>query len=189
MSFWDNVKKFAQPYADDDYDDYDEDDEYLDEDYEEAAPAPRRASSRPAVRRNPISAPAANDMEEEDFGFGLTPTTTTSTPAAPAASGSFSGRVLNTSGPKQEVVLFRPVSFNDTTKAADALRNRKAVVLNLENVDKAMSRRVVDFLSGCVYAVDGSVKKVAQSAYIFCPHNMDVVGDLESLQAEVEAYI
>ena len=191
MSFWDNVKKFAQPYADDDYDDYDEDDEYLDEDYEEEAPAPRRASSRPSVRRNPITAPAADDLEEEDFGFGLTPAaaTTTSSPAAPAASGSFSGRVLNTSGPKQEVVLFRPVSFNDTTKAADALRNRKAVVLNLENVDKAMSRRVVDFLSGCVYAVDGSVKKVAQSAYIFCPHNMDVVGDLESLQAEVEAYI
>ena len=189
MSFWDNVKKFAQPYADDDYDDYDEDDEYLDEDYEEEAPAPRRASSRPSVRRNPITAPAADDMEEEDFGFGLTTTNTTSTPAAPAASGSFSGRVLNTSGPKQEVVLFRPVSFTDTTTAADALRNRKAVVLNLENVDKAMSRRVVDFLSGCVYAVDGSVKKVAQSAYIFCPHNMDVVGDLESLQAEVEAYI
>ena len=189
MSIWDSVKKFAQPYADDDYDDYDEDDEYLDEDYEEEAPAPRRASNRPSIRRNPITAPAADDMEEEDFGFGLTTTTTTSTPAAPAASGSFSGRVLNTSGPKQEVVLFRPVSFNDTTKAADALRNRKAVVLNLENVDKAMSRRVVDFLSGCVYAVDGSVKKVAQSAYIFCPHNMDVVGDLESLQAEVEAYI
>ena len=189
MSFWDNVKKFAQPYADDDYDDYDEDDEYLDEDYEEEAPAPRRASSRPSIRRNPISAPAADDMEEEDFGFSLTPAAATSAPAAPAASGGFSGRVLNTSGPKQEVVLFRPVSFNDTTKAADALRNRKAVVLNLENVDKAMSRRVVDFLSGCVYAVDGSVKKVAQSAYIFCPHNMDVVGDLESLQAEVEAYI
>ena len=189
MSFWDNVKKFAQPYADDDYDEYDEDDEYLDEDYEEEAPAPRRASNRPAMRRNPVSAPAAEEMDEDDFGFGLATTTAPSTPAAPAATGSFSGRVLNTSGPKQEVVLFRPVSFNDTTKAADALRNRKAVVLNLENVDKAMSRRVVDFLSGCVYAVDGSVKKVAQSAYIFCPHNMDVVGDLESLQAEVEAYI
>ena len=52
-----------------------------------------------------------------------------------------------------------------------------------------MSRRVVDFLSGCVYAVDGSVKKIAQSAYLFCPANMDVVGDLESLQAEVESYI
>ena len=191
MSFWDNVKKFAQPYADDDYDDYDEDDEYLDEEDEYEAPAPRRATRAPraAARRNPVSAPVEEDLDDDDYSFNLTTTAPSTPAAAPAAANSFSGRVLNTSGPKQEVVLFRPVSFNDTTKAADALRNRKAVVLNLENVDKAMSRRVVDFLSGCVYAVDGSVKKVAQSAYIFCPHNMDVVGDLESLQAEVEAYI
>ena len=59
----------------------------------------------------------------------------------------------------------------------------------MENVEKALTRLLVDFLSGCVYALSGSVKKIAQSAYIFCPHNMDVVGDLESLQAEVEAYI
>ena len=188
MSFWDNVKKFAQPYADDDYDDYDEDDEYLDEEEEYQAPAPRRAA-RSAVRRNPAPASAEEDLEDDDYSFSLTPSAPSTPTAAPTVSNSFSGRVLNTSGPKQEVVLFRPINFNDTTKAADALRNRKAVVLNLENVDKAMSRRVVDFLSGCVYAVDGSVKKVAQSAYIFCPHNMDVVGDLESLQAEVEAYI
>ena len=90
---------------------------------------------------------------------------------------------------KQEVVLFRPGSFNDTSKAADDLRNRKAVIVNMENVDKAMARRVVDFLSGCVYALDGDVKKIAQSAYLFCPHNMDIVGDLETLQAEVESYI
>jgi cell division inhibitor SepF len=59
----------------------------------------------------------------------------------------------------------------------------------MENVDKAMARRVVDFLSGCVYALDGTVKKIAQSAYLFCPHNMEVQGDLENLQAEVESYI
>ena len=184
MSFWDNVKKFAQPYADDDYDDYDEDEEYLDEYEEPAAPA-RRA---PARRRAPEPAPMMDEMDEEDddFGFGLAP----AAKSAPAASTGFKGQVVSMStGAKQEVVLFRPTSFNDTSKAADDLRNRKAVLLNLENVDKAMSRRVVDFLSGCVYAVDGSVKKVAQSAYIFCPHNMDVVGDLEALQAEVESYV
>ena len=179
MSFLDNLKKFAQPYADDDYDDYD-DEEYLDDEYDE--PAPRRA---PARRTAP--APVEDEMEEDDFGFSVnTPAAAPAAAPAPA----FSGRVVNmTTGAKQEVVLFRPANFGETTKAADALRSNKAVVLNLENVDKAMSRRVVDFLSGCVYALSGSVKKIAQSAYLFCPHNMDVVGDLESLQAEVESYI
>ena len=188
MSFWDNVKKFAQPYSDDDYDDYDEDEEYLD-DYEEseepAAPARRER------RRTPAPAPAPvmeeeEDEEERSFGFSpIAPAATT------AAAPSFNGTVLGgrSVANKQEVVLFRPGTFNDTSKAADDLRNRKAVIVNMENVDKAMARRVVDFLSGCVYALDGDVKKIAQSAYLFCPHNMDIVGDLETLQAEVESYI
>ena len=181
MSFLDNLKKFAQPYADDDYDDYD-DEEYLDDEYDE--PAPRRAPSRRAA---PAPAPVEEE-EDDDFGFGMSTAPAAAPAAAPAPA--FSGRVVNmTTGAKQEVVLFRPANFGETTKAADALRSNKAVVLNLENVDKAMSRRVVDFLSGCVYALSGSVKKIAQSAYLFCPHNMDVVGDLESLQAEVESYI
>ena len=180
MSFWDNVKKFAQPYADDEYDDYDEDD-YMDEYEEEEEPA-RRPS-----RRAPV-APAPVEEEEED-SFGFEPMV----PAAPVASAparDFSGKVLSmNSSNKQEVVLFRPSSFNDTSKAADDLKNRKAVIVNMENVDKAMARRVVDFLSGCVYALEGNVKKVAQSAYIFCPKNVEIHGDLENLQAEVESYI
>ena len=182
MSFWDNVKKFAQPYADDDYDDYDEEDDYL-EDYEEPAETPARREKR----RTPAPAPApVMEEEENDFGFAPMPAVSTGS----AVSTGFSGQVLNmNSSNKQEVVLFRPGSFNDTSKAADDLRNRKAVIVNMENVDKAMARRVVDFLSGCVYALDGDVKKIAQSAYLFCPHNMDIVGDLETLQAEVESYI
>ena len=185
MSFWDNVKKFAQPYADDDYDDYDEDD-YVD-DYDEPEEPVRRAPRR-APAPAPVPAPMMEEEEEEDdFGFPAA-AVATAAPSAPAVG--FTGTVLNRSATnKQEVVLFRPANFGETTKAADALRSNKAVVLNLENVDKAMSRRVVDFLSGCVYALDGDVKKIAQSAYLFCPHNMDVVGDLESLQAEVESYI
>ena len=182
MSFWDNVKKFAQPYADDDYDDYDEDDDYVDE-YDEPAeaPAPRREKRRAAP------APVMDEQEEED-DFGFAPVPVAASSSAPATG--FTGQILNMNASnKQEVVLFRPGTFNDTSKAADDLRNRKAVIVNMENVDKAMARRVVDFLSGCVYALDGDVKKIAQSAYLFCPHNMDIVGDLETLQAEVESYI
>ena len=90
---------------------------------------------------------------------------------------------------KQEVVLFHAKTFDDAAKAANELRRKKAVILNMENVDKALTRRVVDFLSGSVYALDGSVKKVAQSTYLFCPHNMDVVGDLENVQGGIDTYI
>ena len=177
MSFWDNVKKFAQPYADEDYDDYDEDE--LDEFEEEVAPAPRERRRAPAFG----SAPAS---ESVDF----TPAAPAASAAAPERPSGFGGQILSMSnGSKQEVVLFHAKAFDDAAKAADELRNRRAVILNMENVDKALTRRVVDFLSGCVYALDGQVKKIAQSTYLFCPHSMDIVGDLESFQAQAESYI
>lgn len=189
MSILDSIKKFASPYSDDDYDDYDEE-EYEDE-YEEE-PAPRRRAPR-----RPAPAPAPQVEEEPDYGYG--PVTTTTTPVPPSLStapsaGGFGSSVLNMPTPaptptKQEVVLFRPNNFGDITKAAEDLMSRKAVVVNMEGVDKAMARRVVDFLSGSVFALQGSVTKIAQSAYLFCPQNMSVMGDLESLQAEVESYI
>lgn len=174
MSFWDNVKKFTQPYSDDDYDDYDdeENDDYEDE-VRESAPRTRRA-------------PAFSGAQDSSLDFGGS-APAVSTSSAPTG---FSGSVVNmSSGSKQEVVLYHAKAFDDAAKAADELRGKKAVILNMENVDKALTRRVVDFLSGCVYALDGKVKKIAQSTYLFCPHNMDIVGDLESFQSEIESYI
>lgn len=171
MSFWDNVKKFAQPYSDEEYDDYDEDmDEYEEEEVQESAPRSRRTSPFAAA---------------QDTGSAAS----TATSSSAGSSTGFSGQVLNMGSGKQEVVLFHAKTFDDAAKASDELRRRKAVILNMENVDKALTRRVVDFLSGSVYALDGSVKKIAQSTYLFCPHNMDVVGDLENIQGEVESYI
>ena len=172
MSFWDNVKKFAQPYDDEDYEDYDEE---LDE-FEEPAQEPAPRTRRPSPFANTAASTAAPAAA--------------AAPAAPAASTpSFGGQVLNMNSGKQEVVLFHAKTFDDAAKAADELCKRKAVILNMENVDKALTRRVVDFLSGAVYALDGRVKKVAQSTYLFCPHNMDISGDLENIKAEAESYI
>ena len=163
MSLWDSVKKFAQPYSDED--EYEYEDEVFEEDTQESAPRGRRSSPFAS------SDDAANNYASAntDRGFG--------------------GQVLSMGSNKQEVVLFHAKTFDDAAKASDELRRKKAVILNMENVDKALTRRVVDFLSGSVYALDGSVKKVAQSTYLFCPHNMDVVGDLENIQGEIESYI
>ncbi len=166
MSFWDNVKKFAQPYSDEEFDEFDEEMEELEEEHAPAS-AGRRTSPFATAEKSTPAATAA----------------TTSTPSG------FSGQVLSMGSGKQEVVLFHAKTFDDAARAADELRKKKAVILNMENIDKALTRRVVDFLSGSVYALDGSVKKVAQSTYLFCPHNMDVVGDLENMQADAEAYV
>ncbi len=158
MTFWDNVKKFAQPMGDEEYDDYDEDMDGFEEESEPARPVRREARPEPA-------APTAERSEPSGF----------------------SGKVLSMNSNKPSVVLFRPNSFNESTKAADDLRERKAVIVNMENVDPAMARRVVDFLSGCAYALDGKVKKIALATYLFCPHSMDVMGDLETLHTEAES--
>ena len=158
MSFWDKVKDFTRPYADEEYDDYEDEMDTFEEE-EQEAPRSRRSS------------PFTSAVKEEE-------------PVSATASSSFSGQVLNMNAGKQEVVLFHAKTFDDAAKAADELRKRKAIILNMENVDKALTRRVVDFLSGAVYALDGSVKKIAQSTYLFCPHNMAVVGDLEHIQIE-----
>ena len=166
MSFWDSVKRFTQPYSDEEYE-YEEEAEGFEEEEQESAPRARRTS------------PFGNSGEDAGSSY--------STPSGNA--GSFNGQVLSMNSNKQEVVLFHAKTFDDAAKAADELRRKKAVILNMENVDKALTRRVVDFLSGSVYALDGSVKKIAQSTYLFCPHNMDVVGDLENIQGEIESYI
>ena len=174
MSFWDNVKKFTQPYADDDYDEYEEDEV---DGYEEEETTSRFG------RRSALD----NSNDISGFDFDDEPAEKAAPAVAPATG--FNAQVVNISSGKQQVVLFRPTSFNDTSKAADDLRSKKAVIVNMENVDKAMARRVIDFLSGCAYALDGKVKKIAQATYLFCPFNMDVVGDLETLQSEVENYV
>ena len=162
MSFWDSVKKFTQPYSDEEYD-YDEENEEYEEEVQDS-PRSRRPS------------PFGSASEESSSTFS-------------SSDRGFSGQVMGMGSNKQEVVLFHAKSFDDAAKAADELRRKRAVILNMENVDKALTRRVVDFLSGSVYALDGSVKKIAQSTYLFCPHNMDVVGDLENIQGEIESYI
>ena len=77
-----------------------------------------------------------------------------------------------------KVVLVKPDRFDSVTEIAEHLRSKHAVVLNLESTNKDVARRLVDFLSGCAYALDGKIKKIAISTYIITPYNVDIVGDL-----------
>lgn len=77
-----------------------------------------------------------------------------------------------------KVVLTKPERFELASEIADHLRDRCTVVLNLEQTNKDIARRLVDFLSGVAYAQDGKIKKVAVNTYLITPYNVDLLGDL-----------
>ena len=77
-----------------------------------------------------------------------------------------------------QVVLISPTRFDNASEIADHLRDKRTVVLNLEQTDKNIARRLIDFLSGVAYANEGTIKKVALSTYIITPYNVEILGDL-----------
>ena len=90
-----------------------------------------------------------------------------------------SNKVVNIHTTTQlQVVLVKPERFENAAEIADHLREKRTVVLNLEQTNKEVSRRILDFLSGAAYAQEGKVKKVAVSTYIITPYNVDILGDL-----------
>lgn len=96
-----------------------------------------------------------------------------------APSSSSGNKVVNIHATAQlQVVLFKPEHFGEETRAvADELLKMHTVVLNLEDTDKDISRRILDFLTGVSYANNGKIKRVATSTYIITPYNVDLTGD------------
>ncbi len=88
-------------------------------------------------------------------------------------------KVVNISATaKLQVAIFKPERFGEETRAiADELIKTHTVVLNLEETNKDMSRRIIDFLSGVAYAHRGKIKRVASSTFIIIPNNVDLTGD------------
>ncbi len=88
-------------------------------------------------------------------------------------------KVVNINATTQlSVVLVKPERFENAAEIADHLKERRTVVLNLEQTNKDVARRLVDFLSGVAYANEGKIKKVANSTFIITPYNVDILGDL-----------
>lgn len=91
---------------------------------------------------------------------------------------------INTTAQLQ-VVLSKPEEFEDAQEIADNLISKRTVLLNIENLDKDLSRRLIDFLSGVAYAQGGNIKRVANRTYIVTPYNVDILGDvLETINSD-----
>ena len=94
-------------------------------------------------------------------------------PAAPARP----SNVSVTSGNSIEMKVVKPEKLESVTQISDYLLDRKTVLLNLEETNKETARRLIDFLNGVAYAINGNLKKVANNIYVITPNNVEVSGE------------
>jgi cell division inhibitor SepF len=74
----------------------------------------------------------------------------------------------------QKVHLVLPRSFNDAQQIADRFKDSVPVILNLQNADNELSKRLIDFASGLTYALDGSMQRVADKVFLLTPRNVEL---------------
>ena len=78
-----------------------------------------------------------------------------------------------------KVVVMQPENFEDARGIADHLKTKKPVIINLEGLETDVARRVVDFLSGAVYGLDGNIQKVSAGIFLIAPYNVSIMGDFK----------
>src|SRR5690625_7946468 len=89
--------------------------------------------------------------------------------------------VVNLSSLKQptsKVVLCEPRTYNEAQEIADHLVNRRSVVINLERIDRKQARRIIDFLGGTVYAINGSIQKLGSQTFLCTPDIVEISGSI-----------
>ena len=77
-----------------------------------------------------------------------------------------------------KIILLEPRAYSESQQIADHLKSRNSVVVNLKRVTSAQAKRIIDFLSGCIYAIGGSMQKIGVGIYLCTPKNVNVQGKI-----------
>ena len=88
-----------------------------------------------------------------------------------------SGSTGESLGGAIELKVVKPERYSNVKQIADHLLNHRTVVLNLESTNKETAKRLLDFLSGVAYSIDGQLKRVATNTFVITPSNVDVSGE------------
>lgn len=89
------------------------------------------------------------------------------------------GKVVDMPGVQQvQVIISQPSTFEQSEEICDHLKEKKSVILNLEYVNKDIARRIVDFVGGAVFALDGTIQKISNSIFLVAPHNYEITNEV-----------
>ena len=79
-----------------------------------------------------------------------------------------------------KMILIEPRANSESQQIADHLKNRNSVVVNLKRVTSDQAKRIIDFLSGCIYAIGGNLQKIGVGIYLCTPKNVNIQGKITS---------
>ena len=81
-------------------------------------------------------------------------------------------------GEGSKMILLEPRAFSESQQIADYLKKRNTVVVNLKRVTPDQGKRIIDFVSGCLYAIGGSMQKLGDGIFLCTPKNINVQGKM-----------
>ncbi len=174
MGFMDELRKLTQPYDDED-DFFEGSDSSL---RQPAQPSQAQIQFEQTFGEEPASAPepAERKSPQKLKGLGeggLFGSLSAKRAAKPKAQRE---RVVNFGGSEQQVILFNPKSFDEAGELVSHLTQGRSVVMTLEGLPTDMARRLLDFLSGITYAMQGKITPVSAKTYFVTPQNVDILG-------------
>ena len=88
-------------------------------------------------------------------------------------------KVVNMPGTEQvKMNISRPTTFEESEEICACLKEKKSIIVNLEYVNKDVARRIVDFMSGAVFGLNGYIQKISNSIFLVAPYNYEITNEL-----------
>jgi cell division inhibitor SepF len=125
--------------------------------------------------KSQTSAASYNNYDDDYEGAsGYGKKTTKSRPRTSAAS----SKVVSMNGRGSEVYVIKPQDFNEAQTVTDFLKDGKAIIINMEGIELTAAQRIIDFIGGACYALDGSLQAISANIFVAAPPDIEVTGDL-----------
>lgn len=124
----------------------------------------------------------AKQQEENEFDEEMTGSNVVNfgSHAGRRRSGASGNVVSMPSAQQMKMIIYHPISYEDTQNIIDNLKSRKPVIVNMEELEIDCAQRILDFMAGAVYALSGSIYKISRGIFVVAPNNYDVVGNTDA---------
>ena len=133
-----------------------------------------RPTPVPVVKEDPAPVPAEKEVKEKKSGL-----------LSRVRKNKKENRTIQMKTTTEvRVVVIEPTSFDDSQKVADYLRNDQPVVVNFETTEPPVRKRMTDFISGTIYALNGTIRTIGPNILVCAPHNVDIDAEAEVYSGE-----